>query len=116
MLQRLLHLLLLCISLPASFIHLSDASVLPGASGLIPPAVYGSAAEGHWRWNFIDVSDSLGTRHAFKYGVGDRDRRDKEGERGVPAIRYAHSAVTTASEMIITHGSAQAWLSTRMHA
>lgn len=88
-----LFVLFLLSSLSFSFCH-----SIPGQSGSSPLL-------GSWRWSYLDATPSApGLTYPFKLGVGDREQRDRNGERYVPAIRYAHSAVQFEYTMIITHG------------
>jgi hypothetical protein len=88
-----------CLLLLFQLTKWTDASIVKGASGSISH----SGGDGQWSWNFLSITSPTDAG-PFSYGVADRDPRDKEGERGVPARRYAHSSVMRGNEMIITHG------------
>lgn len=135
--QRLrIALLTVCSLLSLALAHCSAAeppAVPPvlGAHGVLFPTSAAASAEaaageassagaGRWSWSYLDPTPSAATiasvagsrgeaveAFPFQYGVADRDPRDREGSRFIPAIRYAHVAVATQTEMIVSHGSVQ---------
>lgn len=86
---------------------------VPGAHGDLPVTMDGvadgpnEASAAHWRWTYLDPTPVLSaedTPFPYRYGVADRDDRDRDGGRFIPALRYAHVSVATDRALIVSHG------------